>query len=463
MTETPSNASPAAPAPVPFETHVLAPHYLSHDIPGIGGAIKQYDSDFLVEEIPLYDPCGEGEHLYMLVEKRGMSAMDMTSALAKHFRVSPRAIGTAGLKDKRAFTRQVVSIHVPGRALEDFPSLDHPRMNILWVDKHTNKLKRGHLRGNRFSIKIRGVSPTAVRQAKGVLDRLAEQGVPNRFGKQRFGYLMTNHLVGRALLLGKYQEAVDMLLSPHPLAPESQAEARALYAAGDYAKSYEIWPRVYQAERKTLGELSRGHTPDRAIRAIDATAASFYISSFQSAVFNAVLNRRISDGTLNRFIEGDLAFLNSRRVSFLVEADDLADPENSARLERFEISPSGPMWGSEMPRAAGPVDAAEVEALAGASMGPEDLMNIEMQNLEMVRGDRRPLRIKLSDPDVEGGVDEHGTYVRCAFELPRGSFATTVMDEVMKGDPLADEVKQRQDRDQGKTLDTGAIRENEDD
>jgi len=452
---------PTPSSPIPFETHVLAPSYLTADVPGIGGAIKQHDSDFLVEELPLYDPCGEGEHLYLMVEKRGMSAMDMTSALAKHFGVSTRAIGTAGLKDKRAFTRQVVSIHAPGRALEDFPSLDHPRMSILWVDKHTNKLKRGHLRGNRFSIKVRGVSPTAVRQAKAVLDRLATIGVPNRFGKQRFGYLMNNHLVGRALLLGKYQDAIDLLLSPDPMAPESQAEARALYASGDLARSYEIWPRVYQAERKTLGALSRGQTPDRAIRAIDATAASFYISSFQSAVFNAVLNGRISEGTLDRFVEGDLAFLNSRRVSFLIEADDLADPETAERLERFEISPSGPMWGSEMPRGSGAVDAAEVEALAGASMGPEDLLNIEMTNLEMVRGDRRPLRIKLSDPDCEGGVDDHGSYVRCAFELPRGSFATTVMDEVMKGDPLADEVQQRLDRAQGKAQSDTSSRENE--
>jgi tRNA pseudouridine13 synthase len=446
---TPSGPPPP-PTPPPFETHVLAPKYLTEDVEGVGGAIKQHDSDFLVEELPLYDPCGEGEHLYLMVEKRGMSAMDMTSVLAKHFGVSPRAIGTAGLKDKRAFTRQVVSVHTPGRALEDFPSLDHPRISVLWVDRHTNKLKRGHLRGNRFSIKVRGVSPTSVRQAKGVLDRLAEIGVPNRFGKQRFGYLMTNHLVGRAMLLGKYAEAIDLLLSPSPLAPETQAEPRALYAAGDYARSLEIWPRVYQAERKALNGLVRGMTPDRAIREIDATAASFYISSFQSAVFNAVLNRRISEGTLDRFVEGDLAFLNSRRVSFLIDAADLDDPETAERLTKFEISPSGPMWGSEMPRASGAVDTAELEALAGASMGPEDLMSIEMRNLEMVRGDRRPLRIKLSDPDVEGGVDENGPYIRCAFELPRGSFATTVMDEIMKGDPLADEVKQRMERAQGK-------------
>lgn len=427
----------------PFATHVQTPRYLTGDIPGIGGTIKQRDPDFVVEEVPLYDPCGEGEHLYLFVEKRGMSAMDMTSTLARHFGVSPRAVGTAGLKDKRAFTRQVVSVHVPGRDLADFKALEHPRLNVLWADRHTNKIKRGHLIGNRFSIKVRDVLPTTVVQAKQVLDRLAATGVPNRIGKQRFGYLHNNHLVGRAMLLARYREALDLMLSPHASSPESQHEAREHYASGDFARALETWPRVYQAERRALASLAKGGSPEDAIRSIDPTQASFYISSFQSAIFNRVLEQRLEADTLNRFEPGDLAFVQKRRVCFAITEDNVNEPDTRERLEAFEIGPSGPMWGSEMMRAGGGVDEREVAALSEAGMGPEELHGVELRNLEMIRGERRPLRIPLKDPDVEGGVDEHGAYVNCSFELPRGAFATTVMDEVMKGDPLADEVKQR--------------------
>ncbi len=86
-----------------------------------------------------------------------------------------------------------------------------------------------------------------------------------------------------------------------------------------------------------------------------------------------------------------------------------------------------------MPRAGGEVGERELGALAQADVSPKDMELCEQRDgLPMIGGDRRPLRIPVIDPEVEGGIDEHGSYIRCAFELPRGSFATTVMDEVMK-------------------------------
>ncbi|MCC5822394.1 MAG: tRNA pseudouridine(13) synthase TruD [Phycisphaerales bacterium] len=422
-----------------FDAHVTAPGYLTADIPGIGGVIKQREEDFLVDEIPLYEPCGEGEHIYLYVEKRGLSTIQMRDELARHFRVSSRAIGHAGLKDKHAITRQVVSIHTPGKKPEDFPSFKHSRIDIQWADLHRNKLQRGHLAGNRFSIRVRDIEPTAAVHAQRALARLAKTGVPNRFGLQRFGYMRNNHLIGRAMILGDARGAMDLMLGTVSGAPPKQRDARLAYDAGDHGTAYELMPRVFKAERQALRVLARGGDHEAALRAIDQTAAGFFISSFQSAVFNGVLNRRINAGTLDRLVEGDLAFVIKSRAVFPVTPDNIGEAELAERLASFGVSPSGPMWGTTMRRAAGEIDRAEVDALRATGVTPEDLTACEQRDgYLMIGGDRRPLRIPVIDPEVEGGVDEHGAYVRCAFELPRGSFATTVMDEIMKV-PLEEE------------------------
>ena len=422
-----------------FEANVTAPGYLTADVPGIGGVLKQREEDFLVDEIPLYEPCGEGEHIYLYVEKRGLSTIQMRDEIARHFRVSPRAIGHAGLKDKHAITRQVVSVHTPGRKPEDFPGFKHSRIEIQWADLHRNKLQRGHLAGNRFSIRVRGVEPSSAVHAQRALTRLAKTGVPNRFGVQRFGYLRNNHLIGRAMILGDARGAMDLLLGTAGGSPPKQRDARLAYDAGDYGTAFELMPRVFKGERQALGVLARGGDHDAALRAIDQTAAGFFISSFQSAVFNGVLNRRIEAGTLDRLLGGDLAFVIKSRAVFPVTPENIGEPELGERLASFEVSPSGPMWGTTMRRASGGIDREEVEALRASGVTPEDLAACENRDgYLMIGGDRRPLRIPVIDPEVEGGVDEHGAYVRCAFELPRGSFATTVMDEIMKV-PLEEE------------------------
>ena len=416
-----------------FETGVEAPVYISAQVPGIGGALKARPEDFFVEEIPLYDPCGEGEHIYLMVERHGLSTIQMRDALARHFRVRPHAIGHAGLKDKHALTRQVFSVHTPGKKPEDFPSFEHTNARILWVDLHTNKLKRGHLSGNRFSLRVRNVDPTHVIHAHRAMQILASNGVPNRFGSQRFGYLQNNHLVGRALILGDAKGALDLLLSPHAGSPKGQIESRTAYSEGRLDEASAKMHKVFKVEYRALKLLAQGASPEQAIRAIDQTAAGFYISSFQSAIFNSVLNERVRAGTSGQLLPGDLAFVLKSRKCFGVTDTELMDPELRDRLSRFEIAPSGPMWGTTMPRASGEIGNREDAALAQAGVTTKDMESCEARDgFAMIGGDRRPMCIPVIDPMVDAGSDEHGPYIRCAFDLPRGSFATTVMDEVMK-------------------------------
>lgn len=426
----------------PFDAHTTPPRCFTDPVPGIGGVLKARPDDFLVEEIPAYDPCGEGEHLYLWVQKTGMSTMHMVRILADHFGVRREAIGTAGLKDTHAVTTQLVSIHVPGKKTEDFPAFNHEQVSILWMDRHTNKLRRGHLKGNRFVIRVRNVGAGKAVHAHKALNILAAHGAPNRIGEQRFGMLGNNHVVGRALIRGEFQAALDALLGPSADKPEVHAEARALYAEGKYEDAMHAFPRSMHTERRCLAALARGGgggDAKRAVYSIERPIQSFLVTAWQSAVFNAVLDERIADGTYAKLIEGDLAFKHDSGAVFPIDAPTLADtnitdPEQhlARRLARVEISPSGPMWGPEMTEASGAVGDLERRVLESSGVSLDLLRAYWQRSREAMLGQRRPLRIPVMHPDVEGGMDAHGEYVKLRFELPRGSFATSIMQEIMK-------------------------------
>lgn len=423
---------------MPFAPHITPGLYVTGDVAGIGGVLKQRPEDFLVEEIPAYEPCGEGEHIYMLVEKRDIATLHMVRVIAAHFGVRPDAVGIAGLKDKRAITRQLVSVHVPGRKPADFAALEHESITIHWIDLHTNKLRRGHLAGNRFIIRVRGVSPASVVHAHRALARLAAVGAPNRFGPQRFGSLGLNHEIGRALILEDHQRVLDLLLGPSG-GGDNVSRAREAYAAGDLEQALAATPRTARTERLALSTLIRTKNPKRAVWGIDPAERSFFVTAFQSAIFNRVLEARMADGTFAQLLDGDLAFKHENGAVFPIGAAELEDESVSRRLAAMEISPSGPMWGPQSMQAGGAVGELERRALDESGVSLAQLAAHVRAARIHIEGARRPLRVPLKHPDVEGGVDEHGAYIKCRFELPRGAFATVVMDEIMKTGHSAEE------------------------
>ena len=429
-----------------FDTspHIAPVRYVS-DAPGIGGQLKVRPGDFIVEEIPAYDPCGSGEHIYMYVQKVNLSTSQMVGIVANHFGVRVGDVGIAGLKDKRAVTRQVVSVHAPGKVPEDFPMLKHDLVSVLWTDLHTNKLRRGHLKGNRFAIKIRHTPIASVFSASKTLEILERQGVPNRAGEQRFGYLHNNHVIGHWLVLGQHKRAIDELLGPASLrthtdldeARENTGErSRDMYAKGDYVAAIKGLPAGAQTERAVLEGLLSGRAPDAIFRGLDDVQRTFFMSSLQSSIFNALLDARLEAGTFATLLEGDLAFKHDNHAVFPCNKATLEDPATGERLGKLEISPSGPMWGAGMLQAQGEPGRMELESLVKAGLTLEALQTYTDRGGDGLSGARRALRVPLTYPDVEAGSDEFGLYVRCSFELPPGSFATVVMQEVMKGGPI---------------------------
>lgn len=394
---------------------------------GIGGIIKSTPEDFLVEEIPLYEPCGKGEHLYLQIEKTSVSHGELMSCLRRHFGVKDLHIGYAGMKDKHAVTSQTVSVHL----LDDPPdiNIDHKRIKVLWAARHTNKLKRGHLRGNRFVIRIRSVDPLKVTLAKKRLEELQRTGMPNFFGPQRFGYRCNNHLVGAAIVRGDWQAVLDELLgiTGTPF-PDYQQELRELYDQGNYKEAAGHWTVANRNELIAIRGLRDGKSPSNACYAIGKAALSFFVSSLQSAIFNRVLDERIEQGTLQKMMEGDLAFKHDSRSVFKVTAEELVGDVLADRLARFEISPSGPLWGAGMTRTADAVGDAELRALEAAGITFQSLVETSYDQ----KGARRALRVPIENTSVDGGVDEEGSYIRLAFDLSRGSYATVLLREIMQ-------------------------------
>ncbi|QQS10129.1 MAG: tRNA pseudouridine(13) synthase TruD [Phycisphaerales bacterium] len=414
--------------------------YLTGTIEGTGGRIKQRPEDFLVEEIPAYEACGSGEHVYLFVQKRGVTTLDAVRILAEHFGVSRGAVGYAGLKDARAVTRQVMSVHLPGfhgDVSERFGMIRDERVGVLWVDRHTNKIRPGHLRGNRFSIRIREVEVRSVLSAKRVLDILERVGVPNRFGTQRFGVRGNNHVLGRLLLKGDGEGFVREMMGVGAGGEATRggpgfSAACERFGKGDMEGALAAMPEWARAERRVLREMARGKDGTRALRAIDRDTRAMYLSAVQGAVFNRVLETRLREGTLATMVAGDLAFKHDSGAVFGVDESLAADAATKERVARMEISPSGPMWGPRMMRAGDRVDAMEIRALEAEGLTLDDLGGERSGIAELMPGVRRPLRVAVVMPEVEGGVDEHGAYVRVAFELARGAYATEVLEEIMK-------------------------------
>jgi tRNA pseudouridine13 synthase len=279
--------------------------------PGTGGALKAQPADFVVEEVPLYEACGAGEHVYVTHRRSGRATREVVLALAAAFRIPPRDVGYAGLKDKRAVATQTFSLPLPASvALDDVERriANEVGGDVLAVKRHGNKLRRGHSLGNRFTVRIAGVHQGALERARAIAAELERAGVPNAFGPQRYGLDGGNARAGRDLL-------------------EAGVRAR----------------------RGWLADLQR--------------------SAWQSSLFDRWLALRMERGSFERIVAGDVAKKLDNGALFDVR-DEAAENE---RLLRREITYTGPIFGARMRAASGAAAALEDEVFAESGMTREAL------------------------------------------------------------------------------------------
>lgn len=393
--------------------------YLTTAIPGCGGTIKDSPEDFLVEEVPSYLPCGSGEHCYLTIEKRGMTTLEAIRRIAQALKVPEREIGYAGLKDSVGVTRQTISVQrvspEKSRALE----LDGIR--ILSASLHANKLKLGHLKGNRFRIAVRGVSESASENVPEILDLLQRRGVPNYFGPQRYGAQGNSHLIGAAILRRDWQAAADHLIGePDALWDEEWRAAIIAYHQGDPVRALQLFPRHCRSERDLLQRLvDRPGAFEKAFTAIHPRLKKLYLSAYQSYLYDQVVAQRIQQ--LDRLMTGDLACKHVNGACFLVE-DAATEME---RAVSFEISATGPLFGCRMKQPGnGPLEL-ERAILEHERITLEDF---DLPGGLRMEGERRPLRVPLGNASWQ----LEGDCLWLEFSLPKGNYATAVLREITK-------------------------------
>ena len=303
---------------------------ITGDLPGIGGEIKAKPSHFVVEEIPLYEPSGEGEHVYVRITREGWTTRDLQKALARLFGLRPADVGAAGLKDKHARVTQTFSIHLPDPRIE--PEEVARRIErelpvrVEWAKRHTNKLRTGHLRGNRFRVLIVHPDPkSALERAQRIAEALRERGVPNYYGEQRFGLEAQNVARGRKILLGQ------------------------------------------------------AHERDRWLR-------KFLLSAYQAYLFNEWLALRMKRGLFTELLEGDIAQV--LETGGLFEVRDLE--AERPKFEQGEITYTGPIYGAKMRWAEGVPGGLEREIFEREGLTLEHLKQAKLQGSR--RPGRLPLK-----------------------------------------------------------------------
>ena len=382
----------------------------------LGGKIRTIPEEFRVEEIPLYEPDGQGEHLYLRVQKRDQTTDSAVRSIARGLGISGRQIGVAGRKDKRAVSIQTIS--VPARCEEAVSTLNLPGIEILTSARHSRKIRPGHLAGNRFQITLRDPEPTALIHLPKTAALVIEQGVPNYFGDQRFGTRLNNHRIGAALLVSRWEIAAREIAGrPCDLDRDRRVwEARRCFDEARYEEAKDRYPRTLSSERSIVRHLAR--QPDDfqgAIAALSSGVRRFYLNAWQSYIFNRFLEENLD--RLSFFEAGDVA-LKPSGVAFTV--DDALEARE--REEAGEIARSGPLPGYRSMIATGVVGEFE-RRLVGESLGGFDGEIEPIFRRLKLRGDRRSLVLRPRELTCE----TEGDRVHFRFMLPAGAFATTVL------------------------------------
>jgi len=291
-------------------------------------------------------------------------------------------------------------------------------VTVLWAEKHHNRLKIGHLRGNRFVIRIRQVCPDGQNRANQILEYLACRGLPNSYGAQRFGARTTTHLLGRALLHNDLNEFFSVYLGrPQPTDSPEVDKARAFYDLGDLENALRLWPNPNSDEFRALKAVHNG-SPGTAYFTLPRELVRLTLAAYQSYLFNLLLQQRLAG--YDRLEDGDLAYKHANGACFNV-LDAQAEMPRAARLE---VSATAPLFGHKV-------------RLAGGAQGEREraLLASEGLTLETMRfrgfaleGERRPLRVPLEDASLR--QEEQDLVI--GFRLPAGAFASVLLREVMK-------------------------------
>ena len=361
---------------------------------------KAHTTDFIVNELLPLEFTGEGEHLWLHIQKSGMNTAYLAKLLSEWAEIPLRDVGYSGLKDRHALTTQWFSLRIPKKQLPDseFAPVDisaNESVTILEQQWHNKKLNRGTHRANQFIITLRDIkfadveaslsmqAPTSEQllSAKQAVEQhlttISQSGVPNYFGPQRFGRSGNN-----------IREALSLFARPVP-------EAR---------------PQPNKSKRKRVPREQN----------------SMELSAARSLIFNEILAARVRDGSWNTGLAGEVFNLDGSGSIF--NSDEI-DETLRMRIESGDIHPTAVLWGMGNEKVSGEAATIESDIVAQSPLLTQLATGLEQRD---IKAQRRALRLPIESLSWEWQDKEDGQILVLNFTLTTGSFATSVLASLVQ-------------------------------
>ncbi len=371
--------------------------------------IKERAEDFIVEEI-LTVKHEKNSCIVFTLEKIDWETIAVVKVLARKLRISQKRVGYAGLKDRRAVTRQKIS--VSGISKEQLEELTIPRVKISDIERG-DPIKLGDHQGNKFNILVKDAVASIERIEK------VKQGFPNYFGKQRFGDLRPiTHEVGRELIKGNLEEAALIFLAK-PFPEEKHYSVRKeLWETRNFERAKEEYPKTLVYERAVLDRIHLGAR--EGFKALPLRLNTLFIHAYQAYLFNMILERRCREVPVAEVEEGDIIinWMNGKKVV------TFAGKHNIDRVSREGLCAAAPIVGYKTVVRGRMKDITEA-VLEEEEIKKEDFHVKEFPVLSS-RGTYREILARVSDFSCR--TEEEG--VRLKFFLPKGQYATIFLEEI---------------------------------
>lgn len=392
--------------------------------PPVDGRIREKVDDFEVEEVTdlrIVERRMEKGYAVYLMEKRRMDTFTAVRRAARLLGVSVRDVSYAGLKDTVAVTRQYIT--VPARKLSTVEeNLGDGRVSLRFVGYSNRRLRPGALRGNRFRIAVSLRDKGEFRKFVDALRELSElSGVPGFYGYQRFGVRRPNtHVVGRFIVKRMWDATVrEIAGNPYPWEPSLSYEARRLFEDGKLEEALEKYPRTLFYERIVVRGLLEGCSPLEVLRRLPRSLCLLYVSGYQSYLFNLALSRRLLETGLDPTVimEGDIVrgAKDSSMVKRGLSVVYMVAPGIGVRFERLKGRPG------EIIR----------EVMAEEGVRPEEF-RIEELGIKC-KAVFREVFMKFTGLKL---TVQPSYKPVLSFMLPQGGYATVLLRELLKQDPL---------------------------
>ena len=410
---------------------------------GVGGNIRQLIDDFYVEEISSKTESKEGRYLIVELNKRDWDMHHVIRDLSRSLGISQKRFSWAGTKDKRAITKQKISIWDVSE--EELGNIHLPRVELHAIGRSIKKVGLGDLLGNSFRITISGVAlppEEAEKRIQLISDEIAQVGgVPNFFGVQRFGTLRSiTHLVGDVIIKGDFERAaLTYIAKPFTSEPAEVRSAREyVWGTHDFKGGLRLFPRYLRYERAMMNHLvSNPSDYIGAFRILSPGLKKLFVHAHQSYIFNKILSRRLQKGLpLNIAMEGDIVcFVNKSglpdisRLQF-VKNDNVDGINNLIRRKRAFVT--APLVGYESQLAKEEPGEIERAVIDEMRIDLTDFAIPKMPELAS-SGLRREVLLSVQPiHEINDELNASCTKVALEFSLPKGCYATVVLREYMK-------------------------------